>query len=334
MSISEEKRPGERAGNWRAGLRRAGPGPYAVADGRILTDGLEVVIATHCNLRCRACAYFSPVMPVATVPAVQIRRDLSALARCVHASEVRVLGGEPLLHPELVPVLQVIRAAGVSDTIRVITNGLLLPRMPAGFWSLINEVSVSMYPVRQLDGDAAAAVARTAEKHGVRLRMKYFHYFRESYSELGTRDARLVERIYRTCQMANVWRCNTVLNGCIYRCPQSAFLPSILHPPRQRTARRLMGLRSQTPRVSPGGSWRSLNPPSRSGRAPTVWAASGACSRTTRRHARNGGRSSSTTPRSWWIGNTSTHWNATQGRWCATRPSSPHQSHPSSFTTS
>ena len=234
MSTSAEKsRPGERAGNWRAGLPRAGPGPYAVADGRILTDGLEVVIATHCNLRCRACAYLSPVMPVATVPPAQIQRDLSALARCFHASEVRVLGGEPLLHPELVPVLQVIRASGVSDTIRVITNGLLLPRMPAGFWSLIDEVSVSMYPGRQLDGDAAAAVARTAEKHGVRLRMKYFHYFRESYSEFGTRDARLVERIYRTCQMANVWRCNTVLNGCLYRCPQSAFLPSILHPPRQ-----------------------------------------------------------------------------------------------------
>jgi membrane dipeptidase len=31
-------------------------------DGRILTDGLEVIIAAHCNLRCRACAYLSPVM--------------------------------------------------------------------------------------------------------------------------------------------------------------------------------------------------------------------------------------------------------------------------------
>lgn len=234
MSTSAEKSgPGERPGNWRAGLPRTGPGPYALADGRILTDGLEVVTAMHCNLRCRACAYLSPVMPAATVPPAEIQRDLSALARYFHASEVRVLGGEPLLHPELIPVLQVIRASGVSDTVRVITNGLLLPRIPAAFWSLIDEVSVSMYPGRQLDRDAAAAAARTAEKHGVRLRMKYFHYFRESYSELGTGDTRLVERIYRTCQMANVWRCSTVLNGYLYRCPQSAFLPSILDPPRQ-----------------------------------------------------------------------------------------------------
>jgi hypothetical protein len=70
-----------------------------------------------------------------------------------------------------------------------------------------------------------------ADRHGVRLRLKYFHYFRESYSESGTRDVTLVERIYRTCQMANVWRCNTVLNGYLYRCPQSAFLLSIIHQP-------------------------------------------------------------------------------------------------------
>ena len=70
-----------------------------------------------------------------------------------------------------------------------------------------------------------------ADKHGVRLRLKYFHYFRESYSESGTRNGPLIERIYRTCQMANVWRCNTVLNGYLYRCPQSAFIPSIIHRP-------------------------------------------------------------------------------------------------------
>ena len=230
-SGTESSRPSERAGDWRAGLPRSGPGPYAVAGGRILTDGLEVVIAAHCNLRCRACAYLSPVMPAATVPPAQIQRDLTVLARHYHASEARVLGGEPLLHPDLVAVLQAIRASDICDTIRVITNGLLLARMPGDFWHLADEISVSMYPGRQPDEAAVTAVARMAEKHGVRLRLKYFHYFRESYTEFGTGDSRLVERIYRTCQMANVWRCNTVLNGYLYRCPQSAFIPSITHSP-------------------------------------------------------------------------------------------------------
>lgn len=226
----EDTQPGQ-SESWRASLPRTGPGPYAVADGRVLTDGLEVVITAHCNLRCRACAYLSPVMPTTAIAPAQIQRDLTILARFYHASEARVLGGEPLLHPELVPVLQVIRASGISDTIRVITNGLLLTRMPASFWDLADEVSISIYPGREPGDDAIAAAARTADEHGVRLRLKYFHYFRESYSELGTRDPELTGRIYRTCQMANVWRCNTVLNGHLYRCPQSAFLPSVIPRP-------------------------------------------------------------------------------------------------------
>jgi len=92
-------------------------------------------------------------------------------------------------------------------------------------------VSVSIYPGTRLEGAALAAVVQTADEHGVRLRLKHFHSFRESYSELGTPDRGLVERIYRTCQMANVWRCHTVLNGYLYRCPQSAFLPSVVQWP-------------------------------------------------------------------------------------------------------
>src|SRR5207245_5171665 len=130
-SVDSGSRP-ERAKIWRAELPRSGPGPYAMVDGCVLTDGLEVIVVAHCNLRCRGCAYLSPVMPVSVVPPEQIDQDLSVLARHYHASEARVLGGESLLHPDLVRVLQAIRGAGVCDTVRVITNGLLLPRMAAG----------------------------------------------------------------------------------------------------------------------------------------------------------------------------------------------------------
>ncbi len=227
--------PGLPDAGWRAGLPLNGPGPYAVQDGRVLTDGLEVVVTAHCNLRCRACAYLSPAMPATVIPPGQISQDLTTLAGFFHASEARVLGGEPLLHPELTDVLSAIRESGISDTIRVITNGLLLERMPALFWTLIDEVSISVYPDREPGNDTLTAAQRQADEHGVRLRLKHFRYFRESYSESGTRDDALIGRIYRTCQMANVWRCNTVMNGHLYRCPQSAFLPSLVPPAHDRS---------------------------------------------------------------------------------------------------
>ncbi|MGH3564684.1 MAG: radical SAM protein [Pseudonocardia sp.] len=191
----------------------------------MLTDGLEVVVSHHCNLRCRACAYLAPVQRVALADPKQLSQDLTKLRHAYHASEARVLGGEPLLHPELITVLSVIRESGICDTIRMITNGLRLTQAPRGFWDAIDEVSVSVYPGRALRPDAADAVRRAAEKHGVTLKFKHFNYFRESYTEIGTSNGDLVERIYRTCQMANIWRCHTVWRGKLYRCPQSLFLP-------------------------------------------------------------------------------------------------------------
>jgi hypothetical protein len=209
---------------WRAHLPVRGPGPYAVVDGRVLTDGVEVVVSHHCNLRCRACAYLAPIQRNVLADPERLGRDLATLSHTYHASEARVLGGEPLLHPEITAVLSVIRDSGVCDTIRVITNGLRLPHVPQGFWDGVDEVSVSVYPGRELRPAMADAVRRTAGDHGVALKFKRFGYFRESYSEIGTRDDGLVERIYRTCQMANTWRCHTVWRGRLYRCPQSLFL--------------------------------------------------------------------------------------------------------------
>src|SRR5712692_3781124 len=103
--------------------------------------------------------------------------------------------------------------------------------MPDDFWDAVDKVSVSMYPGKQLEGAARQAAVRAADDHGVSLELTWFPSVGECYSELGTSDRNLVGRIYRTCQMANVWRCHTVMHGHLYRCPQSAFLRSIVGRP-------------------------------------------------------------------------------------------------------
>lgn len=194
----------------------------------MLSDGLEVVVTHHCNLRCRACAYLSPVQHPDQADPRSLRRCLTALAGCFHASEARILGGEPLLHPRLADVLAAVRESGICDSIRLITNGVRLNRAPAQIWDALDEISVSVYPGCELDGTTIDSVRRTADAHGVRLKFKTFKLFRESYSETGTGDEDLVERVYRTCQMAHSWRCLTVWRDHLYRCPQSLFLPSAL----------------------------------------------------------------------------------------------------------
>jgi organic radical activating enzyme len=199
-----------------------------VVDGRILNRRLEINVAEHCNLSCRGCSHLSPVVAKHFVDPAAVHRDLKALARCYHTKFVRLLGGEPLLHPDLVSVIDAVRRSGVGDFVSVTTNGLLLPRMKTEFWSLIDAVEVSLYPNRSLSAAAQRACIAQADKHGVAMRFHAFDEFQESYSETGTHDDRLVRRIFSTCNVAHRWRCHNLIDGWFYRCPQSHFIPKVL----------------------------------------------------------------------------------------------------------
>jgi molybdenum cofactor biosynthesis enzyme MoaA len=102
---------------------------YRVVDGRILNRRCEINVAEHCNLSCRACSHLSPVHPKAFADPAVVARDLGALAHSYHAKTVRLLGGEPLLHPDLPSVIDAVRASRVCETITVVTNGILQPRV-------------------------------------------------------------------------------------------------------------------------------------------------------------------------------------------------------------
>ncbi|MFH8812428.1 radical SAM protein [Streptomyces hygroscopicus] len=202
---------------------------YGLVDGKVVSpEGCELNVAHHCNLGCASCSHLSPVFRRSLIATETAARDLSLLARSFRARFVKVLGGEPLLHPELVPLLGLVRDSGIAPHTTVCTNGLLLPRMRDNFWAAVDEVEISVYPDRELPEEKMAGVRAYADKHGVRLTLAYYSHFRYSYAERGTEDDGLVRHIYDTCQIAHVWRCHTLYEGHFFKCPQSVFLPQVL----------------------------------------------------------------------------------------------------------
>jgi hypothetical protein len=202
--------------------------PYELCDGKIQTDKCEVNVTEHCNLSCRACSHLSPVLARHSIDPGTLERDLSLLAPHYRARRILLLGGEPLLHPKLLDVIRVARRSGVGEIVTVVTNGVLLPRMPSGFWAAVDRVEVSLYPGKELTAEQIEACSRSAETHGVELNLSRIAEFRESYAELGTLDGRLVRRIYESCVLAHVWRCHTVADGYFYKCPPSYFIPKLI----------------------------------------------------------------------------------------------------------
>lgn len=133
---------------------------------------------------------------------------------------VRVVGGEPLLHSNLAGLLNAIRTSGISEHICIVTNGTLLHRVDDQLLSLIDEIQISLYP---LSSTLVAKIKDNAKEICERVKVQVLEYasFRESISQFSTIDQALIKTIYNTCQIAHFWRCVTVDNGKIYRCPQS-----------------------------------------------------------------------------------------------------------------
>jgi len=198
---------------------------YEIVAGRIFNRSCEINAVEHCNLRCRACTHFSPALPKYVVDPVTLARHLDALSMSYHVKVMRLLGGEPLLHPDLLAVIDAVRQSGIADSVQIVTNGLLLPRMAAQAWRAIDSVQVSLYPGRSLDEAQQRECTTKAREHGVAIAFRAYERFQESYSEPGTTDEALVRRISATCKVAHRWRCHTVADGWFYRCPQSYLIP-------------------------------------------------------------------------------------------------------------
>lgn len=197
-------------------------------DGKILNETCEVNLTHHCNLACRGCSHLSPVLPRSYVDPSALVSSLNTLALHYRAEHLRLLGGEPLLHPELLNLLRMVRQTGISERIRIVTNGVLLNRMADTFWEMIDELHVSVYPGHRPTTLESQGWQDRAQANDVEITVKYFDRFRESYSETGTADRGLTRRIYSTCQIAHQWRCHTVEGGVFYKCPQSPLLSQLL----------------------------------------------------------------------------------------------------------
>jgi GTP 3',8-cyclase len=183
---------------------------------------VEYNLTDHCNLRCTACARGSPLLDEKFSSVQQFAEELRGLAGALHCSEIRIGGGEPLLHPELLDFLRVARESGVADEVVLLTNGVLLHQAPEQLWELIDGMWLSLYPGVTIRLPIAEC-ERLARKHGVKLSVRKADEFAHILLNQRNQDEEAVELVYRTCKAAREWSCHTVHEGRFYKCSTAPF---------------------------------------------------------------------------------------------------------------
>jgi len=185
----------------------------------IFLPKFETNITTACTNTCICCDHYSPMQKPRFVDPAQIERDLAAARRIMHAGDYRLIGGEPTLHPQLLDIIDIAKASGISDTVSVWTNGMLLDKLPEAFWRKVDGIAVTVYPKLQKLDWIHQKVAET----GIRYQEVNHNWkFNLTFSAKPHEDTQgqYANCIYRSC--------NEYDNGWFYHCNNAAFISRLL----------------------------------------------------------------------------------------------------------
>lgn len=181
-------------------------------------------LATHCNLNCKGCAHFSPLSPEEYPDFEEAERDFARLGELFHGKcrNISLMGGEPLLNPQIEDYCRMVRKHFPIGDIQVVTNGILLLKMPDSFYKTCKEAKISIhvtpYPIK-LDHKA---IRKRCSRYGVAYHFYWDEtskneFFRYVIDETGSQD--MVQNFIE-CGNANY--CLYLYKGRMYPCGAGA----------------------------------------------------------------------------------------------------------------
>lgn len=181
-------------------------------------------LAYHCNLNCKGCAHFSPLSEPEFPDFEEAERDFARLGELFHGkcSLISLMGGEPLLNPRIEDYCRMVRKHFPNGGIEIVTNGILLLRMPDSFYETCKEANISIqvtpYPIK-LDHKA---IRKRCRRHGVTYHFYWDQtskdeFFRYVIDESGCQD---MVQSFIECSNSNY--CLFLHEGRMYPCGAGA----------------------------------------------------------------------------------------------------------------
>lgn len=209
-------------------------------------DFLEVMIVNVCNLSCRGCTTFSDLTHSGYVTWEQGRSWLEPWANRIDIQAVGLMGGEPLINPELRNWLIGIREMLPHAQIRFVTNGLLLDRH---WWVVdqLDQLGNAVLKISQHVDDPAITtvveriqqsrlwspinelgIDRWVSPTGFRFQLTrpthFIQTFRNTYQDMHPHNSKPADA-FKICVQK---RCPLLINGKIWKCGTAALTPDIL----------------------------------------------------------------------------------------------------------
>jgi len=193
---------------------------------RIKIINLEMNVSLACNLKCEYCSHFGRQMK-GVIPLDELSLWYKTWNHRIVPENVRIMGGEPLLHPNLIEIIAMTRNDWPDSSVELITNGLLVPKMSDGFFASILENEIKMTISRHFDGLEFDRLFESRIKiltgHGIKPNISQSDKSWRKYYRLNDQGQAIPfqsdpVKAWQNCFVKK--RCTTLLDNKLYRCPQ------------------------------------------------------------------------------------------------------------------
>lgn len=187
---------------------------------------ISIAIVRHCNLGCKGCDHFSPVAEERYMPLETYEHDLRRLSELLtdNIEFISLLGGEPLLNPDIIKFMSIGRSCFASTDINICTNGLLLRSMSNDFWQACRDYNISImateYPInldykklKEFVLSQGVEFKYTGSSEGGR---SLWHFPLDLQGKQNPMES------FVNCRNANT--CHTLENGRIYTCSIAPYI--------------------------------------------------------------------------------------------------------------
>ena len=132
---------------------------------------LKVVVISlveQCNLKCWGCDHCAPLADESFLAVDEFEKDMKRLAGLAApyggVTRIVLLGGEPLLHPDIKKFTEISRKYFPEARIEIFTNGILLIKQSDDFWENCRNhkivIKATKYPLK-IDWDAIIKKAKS-----------------------------------------------------------------------------------------------------------------------------------------------------------------------------
>lgn len=178
---------------------------------------IEYHVSDYCNLKCKGCGHYSNLITKKEFPDIEeFKESLKGLSRrFINIMMFRLMGGEPFVNSDLNLYIYKVREEFPYTDIRIVSNGLLLPKVSKRVVNSIKEcgaiIDITQYPPTR---DKLEYILEFIEEN--QLKFTIGSEVKNFFSQLSKSSSENFEEIFFNCYSKT---CYFLRKNYLYPCP-------------------------------------------------------------------------------------------------------------------